>query len=204
MYSFPSEGGKGPMKSIPQRSKISTSRIDHIGISSRLEMFNALDLVSTPYRNGGRPWRWWASRSRSARSCLRSCAPRNVLRTSMSDTSLRCLLAPLLVFIAGWSNRILDGIGVVLPKSSTWDHGRNLSNDDSNASGLIQSRWIWWCVHTRGRGSRWQGDARRGMFHRCLFLPKRGDAISGMPSSSRCPSSLWFLSRILEGAAPII
>ena len=41
MYSFPSEGGKGPMKSIPQRSKISTSRIGRIGISSRLEMLIA-------------------------------------------------------------------------------------------------------------------------------------------------------------------
>ena len=41
MYSFPSKGGKGPMKSIPQRSKISTSRIGRIDISSRLEMIIA-------------------------------------------------------------------------------------------------------------------------------------------------------------------
>ena len=41
IYSFQSEGGKGPMKSIPHNSNISTSRIGLIGISSCLEMFNA-------------------------------------------------------------------------------------------------------------------------------------------------------------------
>ena len=37
---FPSEGDKGPIISMPHKSKISTSRIGGIGISSRLGMFN--------------------------------------------------------------------------------------------------------------------------------------------------------------------
>ena len=164
-----------------------------------------LDIVGTPCRNDERPWRWWASRSRSAGSCPLSCMPRNVLRTSMSDTSLRCVLALPLVCIIRWSGRILGEIEVVLPKSSTWAHGRTyLFDDDSNAPGSIQSQWSWRYVYTRGRGSRWQGDAHRGMWHRCLLLPGCGDAIDGLPPSSRCPSCLWSPSRILEGAAPIV
>ena len=121
------------------------------------------------------------------------------------DNSPSCLLSPPLVCIAGWSDCILRGIRVVLPKSSTWDHGRTyLIDDDSNALGSIQSRWSWQCVHTRGRGSRWQGDAHRGMCHRCLLLLECRDAIGGLPPSSRCSSCLWSLSRILEGAAPIV
>ena len=163
-----------------------------------------LDIVGTPCRNGGRPWRWWASSSCSTGSYPRSCAPRNVLYTSMSDKSLRCLLAPL-VCIVWWPGRIVGGIEVVLPKSSTWAHGRTyLFNVDSNASRSIKSQSSWRCVHTRGRGSRWQGDARQGMCHQCLLLPECGDAIICLPLSSRYPSCLWSQSRILEGAAPII
>ena len=40
IYSFPSEGEKGPMKSIPHRSNISTSRINISDFLSHLEMFN--------------------------------------------------------------------------------------------------------------------------------------------------------------------
>ena len=38
---FPIRRSESPMKSIPHRSRISTSRIGRIGISSLLEMFNA-------------------------------------------------------------------------------------------------------------------------------------------------------------------
>ena len=164
-----------------------------------------LDTIGTPHRNGVCPWRWRASRSRSAGSYPRSCVPRNFLRTSMSDTLRGCLLAPPLVCIAGWSDCILGGIGVVLPKISSLDHRRTfLVDDDSSALGSIHSRWSWRRVHTRGRGSRWQGDARRGMCHWFLLLPKCGDAISVLPPTFCCLSCLLSQIQILEGAAPIV
>ena len=164
-----------------------------------------LDIVGTPCRNGGHPWRWRANRSRSAGSYPWSCVTRNVFRTLMSDTSPRCLLALPSVCIVWLSGRILGGIEVVRPKNSTLAHGRTyLFGDDSNAPRSIQWWWSWRCVHTRGRDSRWQGDAHWGMCHRCLLLLRCGDAIDGLPPSIRCPSYLLSPSRILEGAAPIL
>ena len=97
-----------------------------------------LDIVGTPCRNGGHPWRWKVSRSRFAGSYMRSCVPQNILCMSMSDTSPRYLLAPPLVCIVGWSSRILGGIEAVLPKISTWAHGRTyLFDADSCAPGSI-------------------------------------------------------------------
>ena len=205
MYSFPLEGGKVPWSLFPKdkRFPLRGSVASAFHLAWRCSML--LDIVGTPYRNGGHLWRWWASRSRFAGSSPWSCASQNVLRTSMSDTSLRCLLVLPLVCIAGWSGCILGGIGVVLPKNSIWAHGRTyLFDDNSYARGSIQWQWISRCVHTRGPSLRWQGDAHQGMCRRCLFLPKHWDAISGLPASSRCPSCLLSPSRILEGAAPII
>ena len=131
--------------------------------------------------------------------------PQNVLRTSMSDTSPRCLLAPPLVCILGWSGGILGGIRVVLPKNSTWDLRRTyLFYDYSNTPRSIQSRWSSGCVHTKEHDLRWQEDVLQGMCHRCLLLPKRGDGISGLPPSFHYPSCLLSPSQILEGVAPIL
>ena len=101
-------------------------------------------------KNGGCPWRWRASRSHSRGFYLRSCVLRNILCLSMSDTLPRCLLALLLVCIVWWSGRILGEIEVVLTKNNTCAHVRTyLFDDNSNALGLIQSRWSSRCVHTR-------------------------------------------------------
>ena len=51
-------------------------------------------IVSTPYRNDGHPGRWWANKNRFVKSCPLSSARQSVLHTSMSDTSIRYLLAP--------------------------------------------------------------------------------------------------------------
>ena len=150
--------------------------------------WSPLDIVGIPCRNGGCPWRWMASRSRSVGSYPRSFVPRSVRRTSMSDTSLVCLPAPPLVRIVRWSGRILGGTKVVLPRNSTWARGRTYLFDvGSSAPGSIQSRWSWRCAHTRGCDSRWRGDAHREMCIRCPLLLRCGDPISGPPPSFRCP-----------------
>ena len=205
MCCFPSEWGKVPWSLSPKDKKSPLQGFFALASHLAWRCLMPLDSVGISYRNGGHPWRWWASRSCSAGSYLQSCGSWNVLYRSMSDTLLRCLLAHLLVCIFGWSDRILGGIGVVLPKISTWDHGRTyLVDDDSNALESIQSRWSSQCVHTKERGLRWQEDARWGMCHPCLLLPEYREAISGLPPSSRCPSCTWSPSWILEGEAPIV
>ena len=87
-----------------------------------------------------------------------------------------------------WSGRIGDGIEVVLPKISTWDHGRTyLVYANSNASRSIQSWWSWRCAQTT-----------REMCDVCRMSLECEDAISDRTSC------LWSLSRILEEEAPII
>ena len=168
----------------PQGSAASASRL-------AWRCWSPLDIVSTLCRNGGCAWRWRASRSRFVGSCPWSFVPRSVLYTSMSDTLPVCLLALPPVRIVGWSGRILGGTEVVPPKNSTRARGRTyLFGVGSNAQGSIQWLWSWRCARTRGRESRWRGDAHLEMYLRCPLLPRCGDAISGPPPSFRCSSCL--------------
>ena len=53
MYLFPQEEGNGPMKSIPQTSNSSTSKIEFRGISFLFEIFPVLWHLSQVFTNEG-------------------------------------------------------------------------------------------------------------------------------------------------------
>ena len=76
---LPKELGNGPMKSIPQTSKILTSRIGFRGTCLFLKFFQFSDNLRITCKNDMSLWTKWASRTHFVEPSLQSCGDRSVL-----------------------------------------------------------------------------------------------------------------------------
>jgi hypothetical protein len=81
----PNDGGNGPMKSIPQQSKISMTRIGFKGIMWCFEIDPNFWQFSQVLQNAVSPWTWWASKIHFVRFSQRSFLMRNDPRMPQND-----------------------------------------------------------------------------------------------------------------------